>query len=79
MAPLPDIHGLKWVQLSPNQCVTRCHYVVHYGMAVCLFPVLIYCLCVLIRGLHRLNSPYKHLQHHFCDGLTHWVEGEKSV
>ena len=25
MAPLPDIHGFKWVQLSPNQCVTRCH------------------------------------------------------
>ena len=33
MAPLPDIHGFKWVQLSPNQCQTRCHYVVHY---ICL-------------------------------------------
>ena len=31
MAPLPDIHGFKWVQLSPNQCQTRCHYVVHYA------------------------------------------------
>ena len=33
MAPLPDIHGFKWVQFSPNQWVTTCHYIVHYGMA----------------------------------------------
>ena len=42
MAPLPDIHGFKWVQLSPNQCVTTCHYVMHYawnGMHFILYSV----------------------------------------